>query len=114
MRPPPRGRRGLSRECTLGQSKGLKQSEMAGDAQPLELSRSVCMLHMDGEPELASLLLPACSSPASVMLSRRMSVAIDCSCMRRFRCTPNLHTQCMGDRQGFQACMQQAGLHWPR
>ena len=60
---------------------------MAGDAQPLELSRSVCMLHMDGEPELASLLLPACSSPASVMLSRRMSVAIDCSCMRRFTCT---------------------------
>ena len=80
--PPPRGRRGLSRECTLGHSKGVKQSEMAGDAQPLQLSRSVCMLHMEVEPELASLLLPACSSPASVMLSRCMSVAMDCSRMR--------------------------------
>ena len=59
----------------------MKQSEMAGDAQPVELSRSVCMLHMEGEPELANLLLPACSSPASVMLSRRMSVAMDCSHM---------------------------------
>lgn len=80
-KPPPEGRRGPSRECTLGQSKGLKQSEMAGDAQLLELSRSVCMLHMEGEPELATLLLPACSSPANVMLSRRMSVAMDCSRM---------------------------------
>ena len=58
---------------------------MAGLAQPLELSRSVCMLHMEGEPELASLLLPACSSPASVILSRRMSVAMDCSRMHPLR-----------------------------
>lgn len=71
---PPRGGRGLPRDCTLGQSKGLKQSETAGDAQPLELS--VCMLHTLGE---LGTLRPPCSSTSSAMFSRLMSVAMDCT-----------------------------------
>ena len=64
----------MPRDCTLGQSKGLKQSETAGDAQPLELS--VCMLHTLGE---LGTLRPPCSSTSSAMFSRLMSVAMDCT-----------------------------------
>jgi hypothetical protein len=71
---PPRGGRGLPWDCTLGQSKGLKQSETAGEAQPLELS--VCMLHTLGE---LGTLRPPCSSTSSAMFSRLMSVAMDCT-----------------------------------
>lgn len=73
---PPKGGRGLSLECTLELSKGLKQSEIAGEAHPMESSLSVCMLHTEGE--LATLQLP-CASSSSAMLSRLMSVAIDCT-----------------------------------
>ena len=52
---------------------------MAGDAQPMESSLSVCMLHTEGE--LATLQLP-CASSSNAMLSRFMSVAMDCTVLR--------------------------------
>ena len=42
----------------------------------MESSLSVCMLHTEGE--LATLQLP-CASSSSAILSRLMSVAIDCT-----------------------------------
>ena len=74
-------REGRAQDCTLGESKGLKQSERVGDAQPAPPPpESVCMLLMEGEltprrppPDDAK---PG-SSP-SAMFSRLRSVAMVC------------------------------------